>query len=135
MSKKSKAQVDKDQYEKTQYEDALFDRLSDSLHPEDFARYIEEGGELTEEMRVKLAKLVRNKMPKPRGNKDRARDLAVYWEVEEWREKNIEDDKAPSCDAAYRHFANTRQDDEGAIKDQYVRGRKLLQGFTASSHI
>jgi hypothetical protein len=117
------------------YEDALFDKLSDSNHPEDFARYIEEGGELTDEMRIKLAKLIRDRMPKPRGGSDRERDINTYWAVEEWREDNTTGKTIPTCEAAYHHFANMQSDEEDALKKQYERGRKLLQGTTTSSHI
>ena len=67
------------------YEDFLFDRLSDIGHPNDFAEYIEKGGDITDEMRAILGDLVRNRMPKPRGKSDKSRDLEVWWEVEEWR--------------------------------------------------
>ncbi len=67
------------------YEDFLFDKLCDSEHPEDLARYIEEGGEITDEMRLYLADLARERAPKTRGGANRKRDIDVYWEVEKWR--------------------------------------------------
>jgi hypothetical protein len=72
-------------------EDFLFDKLSDGENPEDLARYIEEGGELTAEMRTWLAELIRKKAPKARANKDPKRDLEVYWTIEAWRRERAEE--------------------------------------------
>jgi hypothetical protein len=163
-----------------EYEDFLFDKLSDTNHPYDFAEYVEKGGELTPEMRTILGQLIRKRMPQPRGNTNRKRDIDAYCDVEEWRREfalnklnvggdatksedagknsktinkkslavaTIEDFEAidgaisqnlPTLQKAFQHFTSDEEDAEiniEAYQKQYERGRKILWGYTASSHI
>ena len=72
------------------YEDHLFEKLIHSSDPEHLASYIEQGGFITDGLRDHLAKLIRERAPKQRGNADRLRDIDVYEEVERWRKEQVD---------------------------------------------
>ena len=59
--------------------------ISISNDPEYLASYIEEGGEITNAMRGLLAKLIRDRAPKPRGKASPLTDRSFYQQVETWR--------------------------------------------------
>jgi hypothetical protein len=135
-----------------QYEEHLLENVIYSDDPEHLARYIEEGGALSDNLREYLAKLIRDRAPKPRGNSDPLRDLDVYFEVESWRQNEIDNPireeikkagltgweamhfflskprkRLPSRQKAYEHF--TLDDPEAniaAIQKQYERGRDII---------
>ena len=135
-----------------QYEEHLLDKMIHSDDPEHLALYIEEGGTLTDGMRANLAKLIRERALKPRGNPNRLRDIDVYLEVERWRKNEVDApirkeikeagltgmkamhhflsaprNALPSCQKAYVHL--TIDDPEAkteAIQKQYERGREIL---------
>jgi len=135
-----------------QYEEHLLDKIIHSDDPEHLARYIEEGGTLTDGMRKNIAKIIRERAPKPRGKSNPLRDIDVYLEVERWRQnevdapireeikrKGITGMKAmrrflsaprgalPSCQKAYEHLTiNDPNANTDAIQKQYERGRDIL---------
>jgi hypothetical protein len=120
-----------------------------SNEPEYLARYIEEDGKLSDEMRGFLAKLIRDYAPKPRGNTKPLRDNSFYHAVEAWcgsqenapiykyLAKNeltlqetlkaftqIPKNNRPPLQTAFEHFANQLNIDESTLRKRYERGRK-----------
>jgi hypothetical protein len=53
--------------------------------PEKLARYIEKGGELDKGMRKRLASMIRQHFPRPRGGKNPTSDVELYMFLEDWR--------------------------------------------------
>ena len=135
-----------------QYEEYLLDRMIHSDDPEHLALYIEEGGTLTDGMRDNLAKFIRERALRPRGNPDRLRDIDVYLEVERWRKNEVDEpvrkeikkagltgmeamryflsaprNALPSCQKAYvRLTTDDPEANTDAIQKQYERGRDIL---------
>lgn len=109
-----------------------------SGHPKHLANFIEMGGDIGDDpiLRKHLVYIIRNHAPKPRGNSDRLRDVAVYDRVEWWMSTiwhhshpmhhSLPRNKRPSLQDAFRDL--TADDPEAnieAFQKQYERGRKI----------
>jgi hypothetical protein len=69
-----------------EYHDILFEAtIAFDDSPDALARYIENGGDISDGMRVHLASMIRKYFPKPRGGKDPTSDVDFYMSVEDWR--------------------------------------------------
>ena len=112
-----------------EYLTTCWESFIQSDHPEYLAKYIERGGEIGDEPRLReyLAKILREYAPKPRGNSDRIRDIDVYEQIQWSLINNGQGQELPPLERAFEQLADDRPEvDIDTLRKQYSRGRKIM---------
>jgi hypothetical protein len=120
--------------------DAVWDLYTLTQHPNALASYIELGGEIDDEVRAAIVVRLQEGLPKQTGKRNNIRDIKVYMEIKSihfgfpfdgHKQKGNEDSGPTKTLKKAREIyikRNGTAAEDDAIRKQYVRGRKILEG-------
>jgi hypothetical protein len=120
--------------------DSLWEHFIFTGHPDALASYIELGGEIDDNVRGAIVKILREGPPKKKGSRDNIRDIEVYMRIKEikngplFRKVNQAEQEIlgptrtlkKAREIYIKQLSVTEPDD--TVRKQYDRGKKLLGG-------